>query len=242
MSASAPIASQPRLWRRFVRGAVIALVVTAALLGWAIFRRPTQGAMLYWQYKAWHYAAPPDTVVYPARPVFQWWWAPPATVPDDDDDATGATDDGCVALPPHVVPPGGIGDPEALAKLNAYMDYTLPDNMQVLFCHGLRAPDGAQRLVVVAVGPRMLPGNNGYTMEAVLIAPATLTGLPRVVGRQRVPVDDARLYALPARFEAGQADPKDSSRFALSYLCAGERRTMQGRLLAGGKRIELAAP
>src|SRR5205823_4041327 len=90
-------------------------------------------------------------------------------------------DDGCEILPAHTVPIGGAGDPPELDAFNQYMHSVLSDGMQVLFVHALKV-NGMERIVLAECGPGDSGG--GLQFEVLVIEPASLRTLPRVLTRK----------------------------------------------------------
>jgi hypothetical protein len=232
------------LGRKIVRDGAVVAAVAGVILAWAVFRRPTQGAMLYYQYRAMH-EAPAAGAVYWTTPALRAFTVAAMKHFGDDNDAPGTgeeeggADDHCTPLPPHLVPPGGAGDPPALAKLNPYMQYVLGDGMQVVFCHELTSPEGLERLVIVTVGARREHGGvfPPLMWEAEVIEPAGWTTLPREVSRQQGMLDDSLLAGSPATFFGGQVDAKDGATCVVPYRAGGEERELRFRLLAGGRKL-----
>ena len=236
-----PRKSGPPWWLRLLRDGAIVLIVVVALLAIAIFRQPSQGAMLYYQHGAlantWHRDEPAFTTTPILRALTV---AAMENFGDDNDDPSlPESDDHCIPLPPHLVPPGGIGDPPSLAALNRYMGYLLPDGMQVLFCHALPS-DAGQRLVILAVGPQRRGGGllPPLACEAVIIEPSSWTGSPRQIGRQRAPMTDPWLAAGPATFLMGHAQ---GTQAVLPYSAAGHSAALRAHLLPGGRRLAIDA-
>jgi hypothetical protein len=228
-----------RRWTsHLLRDVTLILLVVGLVLAWGIFRHPSQGAMLYWQYRALRASFPDDQPPYVTSPALRALTvAAMVNFGDDtDDNPAGATDDACTPLPPHLVPPGGTGDPPGIAGLNPYMGYVLPDGMQVVFCHALATSDG-QRLVVVTVGPdrrRRAGLFPGIVWEVVVIDPAGWTGSPHVVARRRGDVADPWLDAGAARFFAGHVD---GDRFVVPYAVGAHRGELSGRVI--GRRVDV---
>ncbi|HVX86498.1 MAG TPA: hypothetical protein VH253_17080 [Phycisphaerae bacterium] len=255
-SSAAPVRAQEKpvkkhcpasLGRKILRDGAVVLAVVGMILAWGIFRRPTQGAMLYYQYRAMH-DGPRSGAVYWTTPALRAFTVKAMTHFGEDNDAPGtgepdgpgaAPDDNCVPLPPHLVPPGGAGDPPALAKLNGYMQYVLGDGLQVVFCHELTSPDGLKRLVIVTVGAQRVRGGlfPPLMWEAEVIEPAGWTTLPHEVSRQQGGFDGTLLAGAPATFYGGKVDEKDGATCVVPYRAGGEERELRFSLLSGGRKL-----
>ncbi len=179
-------------------------------------------------------------------PIFgyRWPWSPGGThaaAPMHSDAAGSGDDDDCELLPPHVIPPGGAGDPPALDMFNQYAQSILGDDMQVLFVHQLAAANGARPIVVVEAGVEA-----GTTttpeFEILLIEPASWSTLPRLRGRRRLPGFEIGLVSGAATFYAGQLDAADAFHLVVEQgQGTGSRRILiTGKLAADGKSVKLA--
>jgi hypothetical protein len=219
--------------------AVVGIVLVAAIL-----RGPTQGRLLYEQYRVAHFQQPPEQIVYQFSPAVAAVADPNAffglPVPKEAEHHGSGDDDDCELLPPHVVPPGGSGDPAAVDSYNRYLNYPLTDNLQVLFAHELTTPQGLRRIVIVEFGEDPRPIGRHLAFEILLVEPATLSGSPRVVGRQRISAGDLHLPYVSTTCYAGQRDPQDPASFQLSFSQDAQRHLIAGTLLADGRHVTLA--
>lgn len=232
-----------RLGFRFIRATALIIGGTLILLAVGIFRGHTQGSMLVDQYRAMHFSTSGQPIAYHFDPALSEADRILDEAEHEDHDTPGSSEDPasdkCELIGTHRIPLGGAGDPAPLARLNAYMDYQLPDSMQTVFCHGMQAPDGTSRLVVISIGPDLNPRTSfvasGALLEALFIEPAAWTGMPRVVGRQRILLDNADFLLLPTDFSFGELS-KDGS-VVIRYSGAGTAGVLRGRLL-GGKKMQ----
>lgn len=234
--AATPTRPKRRWLRRLLRDGLVIVIVVGLILAWGILRRPSQGALLYWQYRALHASWPQDEPVYLTSPALRALTVAAMVNFGDDDDDAGGTDDHCTPLPPHLVPPGGAGDPAGLTGLNAYMGYMLPDGMQVVFCHALPTSEG-RRLVIAAVGADRRRGAGlfpGLLWEVIVIEPAGWNSTPRVVARRRGPLADPWLDAGAARFLAGHID---GDAFVVPYAVGVHTAELRGHIIGG--RVEV---
>jgi hypothetical protein len=206
------------------------LILVIAYSGWqwgALAWR--QGRTLYWQRQCLSFALPPDQVVYEEDPHEA------ATLL-----STGGAYRSFAAVPPPAVDPSpSTGHlPRCFERFVGTGAFPwIGMNMPVLFMREMKQRNGTSRLVIVCYradsGRRTYPFYPELELRVLVMAPATLTQLPRNLpwGIAGSWLHSQSQTPRLARFYAGQLDPADPSHFTIRFEMWGQTEVIDGHLL-----------
>ena len=195
-------------------GSVVAALAIVAYRWGGDAARVVEAA--YWSRQCMRYAPPADLVVF-------------------EQDAQAAARLMGSGAGYHLTNAGEADPPHAWLSPPAYA--YIPQSgwePHVAFMHARRSADGPERLVVIEFLAMREPRGSDHT---VLFHPRVFAASMLRPGKQvRRNDDTVRIRLAPderLRLYAGQPDPADPSRFTINCVVAGERGTIEGRILAG---------
>ena len=219
ISPTSPLPYAPRgrwrwgLPRRYIVGGVVAAL---AIVAWRWGGDAARVAeTVYWSRQCLRYAPPADLVVF-------------------EQDAQGIARLMGSGAGYHVSNAGEADPPHAWLSPAPYA-YIPQSGWEpyVAFMHARQSADGPERLVVIEFLAMREPRGSDHT---VLFHPRVFAASMLRPGKQvRRHDDTVRIRLGPderLRLYAGQPDPADPSRFTIDCVVAGERGTIEGRLLA----------
>jgi hypothetical protein len=223
-------AKRPRLGRRkWVRGAIVVLIVIVSTVGWRWGRDWRDRIVLLYDQRACLATAPPQQVAFDSDP---------ARVARLAGDPNYAVVLGCAFRKP----------PAFWDQFLAAVGNSLgPARSQraLLFLHECRAPDGSRFIVELertAAADESAYFIQGYDVESNVYRPATATHpAVSITNAFAIDVIDSVSGHTDIRIYAGQPDTSDPSHFTIRYESGGKTGTVDGRVDSQG-HLSLARP